>query len=86
MQFGVFSTQGYAEDLANRIQRRGYSPTVVREGPTRIITVGLPSQGSIKAIIKIIESTMAHRALAVVPCGSKEPLTRVWRGWVQVCR
>lgn len=86
VQFGVFSTPGYAEDLAHQIRGQGYSPTVVREGPTPIITVGLPSWGSVKAIIDIIESTIAPRTLAVVPCGSKEPLTRAWRGWVQVCR
>jgi cell division septation protein DedD len=85
VQFGVFSAQGYAEDLADRIQGRGYTPAVVRQAAVPIITVGPYSVASVKAILTLIESTMPDRSLMTVPCGSKDPLNHAWRGWVQVC-
>jgi hypothetical protein len=86
VQFGVFSTQAYAEDLVNRIQRQGYTPAVVREGEVRIITVGPASGAAVKVIVKVIESTMSYHSLTMVPCGSKDPWIHAWRGWVQVCQ
>ncbi len=86
VQFGVFTTQGYAEDLANRIQGQGFTPAVVREGEVRILTVGPYSRPSVKVIVKVIESTMSYHSLTTVPCGSKDPLIHAWRGWVQVCK
>lgn len=86
VQFGVFTTQGYAEDLANRLQSQGYTAAVVREAEVRIITVGPYSRPSVNVIVKVVESTMPSHSLTTVPCGSKDPLIHAWRGWVQVCR
>ena len=86
LQFGVFSTQRYAEDLANQIRARGYTPAAVSEGAVRIITAGPYSGASVRAIVKIIESAMSYHSMTTVPCGSKDPLTHAWRGWVQLCR
>jgi hypothetical protein len=86
LQFGVFNMQGNAEDLAGRIQDRGYSPIVVREGAVRIIAGGPYSAASLKAIIKTVESAMSNHPLTIVPCGAQDPLIHAWRGWVQVCR
>lgn len=86
VQFGVFSTQRYARELADRMRGRGYTPAVVREGAVRIITVGPYSRAAVKAIVKVTESTMSYHSLAMVPCGSNDPLIHARRGWVQVCK
>jgi len=85
LQFGVFSIQGNAEDLADRIQVQGYSPTIVREGAVRIIAGGPYSAAAVNAIIKTVESAMSGHPLTTVPCGAKDPLVHAWRGWIQVC-
>ncbi len=86
LQFGVFTIQGNADDLAGRIQDQGYSPTVVHEGAVPIIAGGPYSAASVKAIIKTAESATLDHPLTTVPCGAKDPLIHAWRGWVEVCR
>ncbi len=86
LQFGVFTIQGNADELAGRIRHEGYSPAVVREGAVPIVAGGPYSAASVTTILKTVESAMSDYAVTTVPCGAKDPLIHAWRGWVQVCR